>query len=254
MKGSLVLRGALVLTVAAALCAMPLAAQKVGPSPQYNDESVISNPPAAGDHTFGFMDLRNANAPIPIVVPIAQGPPFQAGYPTGFGSGNGNGTCDVNWITGGSLNERNFGGFDFITGGGGDLVVTVDAVGLVPFTGADCGPGVGDVMGILYTGPAGHNPATPCTNWLETSFDGLFPDNFNTGESWTYTSVTAAGDYTFVLQNICDTFPPQSSGDIDITFDFQGAVPTMGEWAMLSLAVLLLLGGLAFLRLRQRTV
>ena len=153
-------------------------------------------------------------------IQIVQGPPFQAGYPYSLQPGPG-GTCDVNNIGGGAANQRNFGEMELAFCGAGEMTITVNAVGLAPYQGAACGAGVGDVIGVLYTGPSGHDPNNPCTNWLETSFDGpaTFPDNFNVGESYTFT-IPAAGAYTYIFQNICDTFPPSSSGPIDFTLDF----------------------------------
>jgi len=158
-------------------------------------------------------------------IQIVQGPPFQAGYPYTGAPGPG-GTCNVSNIGGGAANIRNFGETELNFCGAGEMLITVDAVGLTPFVGSSCGGGVGDVIGVLYSGPNGHNPADPCQNHLETSFDGppfsgpnTFPDNFNVGESYTFT-IPGAGDYTYIFQNICDTFPPSSSGPIDYTMEY----------------------------------
>ena len=70
-----------------------------------------------------------------------------------------------------------------------------------------------DLLLALFIGPDGFNPNAECENFIENNkpdFQGL-----GAGSSYTFQIPNAPGAYTLMMQNNCDTTPPQSIGSVD---------------------------------------
>ena len=112
------------------------------------------------------------------------------------------------------MNDRNWGTHEFsVCPGTNDMTVTINTVTLAPFNGASCGLAGQDLLLALFIGPDGFNPNAECENFIENNkpdFQGL-----GAGSSYTFQIPNAPGAYTLMMQNNCDTTPPQSIGSVD---------------------------------------
>jgi hypothetical protein len=112
---------------------------------------------------------------------------------------------------------RNFGTHDFFICTAGAYTLEIVSVNLTPFNGASCGLPNEDLLASVHFGPEGFDPNNSCANHISSNtetFDAMGP-----GDTWTFELPDAETFYTLMIQNNCDTNPPQSTGPVEFNLN-----------------------------------
>lgn len=112
---------------------------------------------------------------------------------------------------------------EFIACGPGTLTVTANSISIMPFTGASCAGGIGDLQGLLYQIPAADiDPANGCPGLLQDVMvqPSGATNAFSAGQTRTF-EIYSAGTYSFASMNWCDIIGiSNNTGTAEFTLEF----------------------------------
>jgi len=143
-----------------------------------------------------------------VTLDIAVGPPFaQLPFGTPCASGG--------------VNDRNFGQQEFSVCKAGSYQIEIISVTLAPYSGASCGTPGADIYVMFFFGPEGFDPTNQCNNFIvKVPSSGRFVTT-GPGKTELFDLPEGPRAYTVVMQNDCDTTPPQSSGPVVYVISLQ---------------------------------